>query len=106
VGETIFVNRATSMFCSNISPDVLDRMVRTALRRPEGRGPVGRLLGNAPHSTAQASERTATRQRETLVLWIADELRRWSRSPAVQSARRGARALRPSPRPSESFPAR
>ena len=103
MGETNFVNRATSVLNVEISSDVLDRMVRTALRRGAGGGPVGWLVGNAAPTSAQSSERTVARRRETLVRWISDELRRWSQSR--RAALDGAGPRRPPQGLSESFSA-
>jgi hypothetical protein len=81
VGETNFMHQGTSVVSIDIAADVLDRMVRTALRRRGGCGPISRFVGNAPLRSYETSDRSAARGRTALIRWIVDEVRRWSRSP-------------------------
>ena len=87
MGETCLFNRGTSVLTIDISPEVLDRMVRSALRR-SGRGPVGRFVANTWPPTPQTSEHSITERRESLIRWITDEVRRWSKRPMMRGTGR------------------
>ena len=95
MGETNFILRGTSVLNVEISSDVLDRVVRTALRRRGAGGPVGRFVSNVPPPSPQTSEQTTARHRATLIRWISDELRRWSKRPAPRARLNGGGSSHP-----------
>ena len=103
MGETNFILRGTSVINVEISSDVLDRMVRSALRRRSACGPVGRFVSNAPPSSPQSGEQAAAQRRVALIRWISDELRRWSKRPISRERRAAARPDCPARRLADSF---
>ncbi len=104
MSETCVFNRATSVLNVEISSAVLDRMVRAALRRRGGGGPVAWFVANAVPESTQTSERTEARSRESLIRRISDEIRRWSNRPVPRGMCGETPPRRQSPRcSSESF---